>query len=291
MTTGNEPVYAVLGEPYLPGMVLPPTAQYGYGIAVMDDVEARHFIRRTAGHFPTLSQYESWVRQGYVPYAHDADYQDFSSTYDKGAGYLGYDGSLHNGTVNQVPVGRVWKKALGTFAHHIASFSDRWHMMREPGFYNSAHSFVHTDESNIRNRVTVWWGLGVCGEAYRLVDAWMALDPVIDPTLHADLNWRVGQATLEAMMADICANCQGTNILRRFNRKVEALNYQTALNSGLVVLPNFGEETWGPREVLRRFTHLGTSARNDIWDELALWCDKALEYYDENIAPTVSESY
>ena len=279
MTT--EPVYAVLGEPYLPGMVLPPTAQYGYGIVAVDDVEARHFIAFENG-FATLSRYESWVRQGYVPYVHDNEYGDY--TYGKSVGYLGYDGSLHDGTVNQVPVGRVWKKALGTFAHHIASFSDRWHMMREPGFYNSGHSFVHTDESNMRNRVTVWWGIGVCGEAYRLVDEWMALDPVPDPTLHADLNWRIGQATLEDMMADICNNCLGDNILRRFNRRVQALNYQTALNSGLVVLPNFDEATWGPRFVLRRFTHLGTSARSDIWDELALWCDKAVEYYDENIA-------
>ena len=283
MTTENEPVYAVLGEPYLPGMLLPPGAP-GYGIAIMDDVEARHFINHTGGYFPTLSQYESWLRQGYVPYVHDNEFVEFSPVYNKRAGYLAYDGRMHNGTVNQIPLGRGWKKALGTFAHHIANFSDRWHMMREPGFYKNAHSFIHTDESNMRNRVTVWWGIGVCGEGYRQVDEWMALDPVIDPNLHADLNWRVGQATLEDMMRDICNNCLGDNILRRFNRRVQALNYQTALNSGLVVLPNFDEETWGPRFVLRRFTHLGTSARSDIWDELALWCDKAVEYYDENIA-------
>ena len=202
----------------------------------------------------------------------------------RGIGYMDYEGELSLDPVNQVPLGREWKKALGTFAHHIAGFSDRWHMMREPGYYNTAHNFTHTDESNIRNRVTSWWGIGVCGEAYRLVDEWMALDPVVDPTLHADLNWKIGQASLEDMMADICANCQGSNILRRFNRRVQALNYQTALNSGLVVLPNFDEETWGPRSVVRRFTNLGSSARSEIWDQLAQWCDQALEYYDENIA-------
>ena len=283
MTTANV---ATVGNEVLPGMTLPQGREYR--LAVLRDRDTRGLMTIN-GTSPTglMSAQSSALRNNGVIFLGLRSL----GTVANFTGYMDYDGELSLVPVNQIPLGREWKKALGTFAHHIASFSDRWHMMREPGFYKNAHSFVHTDESNIRNRVTVWWGLGVCGEAYRLVDAWMALDPVIDPTLHADLNWKVGQATLEAMMADICANCQGTNILRRFNRKVEALNYQTALNSGLVVLPNFDEESWGPREVLRRFTHLGTSARNDIWDELALWCDKALEYYDENIAPTVSESY
>ena len=204
--------------------------------------------------------------------------------------YLGYDFTLNDDPVNQIPVGREWWKACGTFAHHIASFADHWQMLREDGFYATGHNFTHSDESNLRNRVTLWWGIAVNGEATRQVAEWMQLNPVIDPTAHADVNWKVAQATVENIMRIVCSDCQGFNILRRFNRRCQPLEMLSALTSGMIVAPDFSEETWGPRSVLRNFVRASGAEKQDLWNELAQWNEKALVYFDEKIAVNLTHA-
>ena len=281
MTTTPQPTLA-LGQQVLPDSVLPSRDENNRPrglVVVVRDVETR----KVSSHLGPAGPGSNAL---YISTAADRGGVPFLAERWVGAvpDYIGYHGELVDDPVNQVPLGRLWRKACGTFAHHIASFSDHWHMLREPGFYSSGHNFTHTDESRLRNRVTLWWGIGVNGEAYRQVEEWMALDPIIDPNAHADLNWKVVQVSVADLMEKVCDNCQGFNILRRFNRRCEPLNWQTLLSGGMIALPDFEEEEWGPRSVIRNFVNLSSSAKRDIWDGLAQWNDKALEYYDENIA-------
>ena len=285
MTT-EPPATLAVGEQYFPGMIVP--SSNDLWLYQVNDPETREIVRLMASAtvIDLSGPYQRVLDAGGI-----ALLGQTPPNRSNGWGmYVGYDGVVGPDPVNQVPVGREWLKACATFANHIAAFADHWHMLREPGFYETGHSYTHTDESNIRNRVTLWWGIGVNGEAFRQVEEWMALSPIIDPTLSADLNWKVVQVDLADIMQKVCDNCLGFNILRRFNRRCQPLNWLTLLSSGMVALPDFAEEEWGPRSVIRNFTRLPSSEKRDIWNELAQLNDKALEYYDEKIAVNVSHA-
>ena len=297
----SDPVYAVPGEPYVPGMVTPAGEVYGY--LVLDNEETRHILHggKTDG-FLAIADYNGHTSRGRFIYVG----KDISSRpSDNADKFLGYDGVVVDDPVNQWYEGRVWLEACGIFASHIAEFRDHYHMLREPGTFHVGNSVAHTDESNMRNKVTLWWGRGLNGEAFRQLVHWMppgsvikdptfenvGLSPIIDPTAHADLNWKVVQTSMATMMQTICDNCLGFNVLRRFHRRCRPIDWQTSLWGGILTVPDFTlspPETWSPRAVIRNFSLLSRADKNEIWDDLMLWNGRALDWYDENVATDIT---
>ena len=292
----SSPTYVVPGEPYLPGMV----AREGepYGIVIVDNEETRHIQEGYgSGGGIVLSGYNFYIQRGLFVYV-SQPWVVSGAADDK---FLGYEGQLSDDPVNQWYKGREWLEACGTFASHIAEFRDHYHMLREPGTFHVGNSVAHTDESNMRNKVTLWWGRGLNGEAFRQLVSWMppgsvikdpafenvGLSPIIDPTAHADLNWKVVQTSMATMMQTICDNCLGFNVLRRFHRRCRPIDWQTSLWGGILTVPDFTlrpPETWSPRAVIRNFSLLSRADKNEIWDDLMLWNGRALDWYDENVA-------
>ena len=292
----SETNYAVPGEPYTFGMETPSDALRPYGYAVLDDELTRHHVFASAP-FPIGIETVNHQSRNGVLYVTDGDHSIYRGI-NVPRGFLGYDGSLHleNDPVNQWHAGRDWMVACGTFASHIAEFRDHYHMLREPGSYDQGNTVAHTDESNMRNKVTLWWGRALNGEACRQLAHWMppgtfvddpaiGLDPVITAATPADQNWKIGQATIETLMAVICDNCLGFNILRRFHRRCRPIDWRTSLNSGIITAPDFSDDSWSPRAIIRNFSYNSTpSEKVDIFNELMEWNGKALDWYDENVS-------
>ena len=289
----SNPVYAVPGEIYHPDML--PAIGVNPGYAVVDDERTRHFNFASRG-FLNLETFNGYSRGG-ILYVTDGDHTGFSSSDNTNQGFIGYDGSLHTeeNPVNQWHDGLLWMKACGVFAHHIAEYRDHYHMLRQPGTYSQG-SFTHSDESNLRNRATLWWGRALNGEAFRRLSEWMPPGTVVDdpevglPSVIPDNarpheNWKLVQPDIASLMKLICDNCQGQNILRRFHRKCRPLDYLAAMGStGVLTVPDFTEDEWRVRRIIRSMQTLTPLQRTEIWDELMEWNGKALDYYDENIA-------
>ena len=296
MTQAN---YAVVGEPYIWGMESPPNADPAYGYAVLDNELTRHFVFASNPFPSTIDGYNLDSRLG-IPYVTNGNHDLYKGQgISSPRGFLGYDGSLHleSDPVNQWHVGQPWMIACGTFASHIAEFRDHYHMLREPGSYNQGNSVAHTDESNLRNKVTLWWGRALNGEACRQLAHWMppgtivddltiGLNPVITDQTPADQNWKIGEATIKTLMDVICDNCLGFNILRRFHRRNRPIDWHTSLNSGIITAPDFDQEEWAPRAIIRNFSYNSTPSRRvEIYNELMEWNGRALDWYDENVTP------
>ena len=297
----SDPVYAVPGEPYVPGMVTPIGETYGY--VIVDNEETRHVLHGgSVSGFPVQHHYEFEFSRGRFAYVAKDVSSRPSDNIDK---FLGYDGVVVDDPVNQWYEGRAWLEACGTFASHIAEFRDHYHMLREPGTYDVGNSIAHTDESNMRNKVALWWSRGLNGEAFRQLVNWMppgsvikdpdlsdvGLSPIIDPTAHADLNWKITQTSIANLMKTICENCLGFNILRRFHRRCRPIDWRTSLGSGILTVPDFAlplPEMWSPRAIIRNFSLLSRTRKSEIWDELMEWNGRALDWYDENVATDIT---
>ena len=293
----TQPIYAVPGEPFISGMVMPPGVSPHYGAVALDDERTRHFVWGLNG---GLADASAWFGHAdtthLVYYTTDGKFSFPSGVNPKG--YLGYDGSIHSedDPVNQWADGLVWMKACGIFAHHIAEYRDHYHMLRQPGTYSQS-SFTHSDESNLRNQATLWWGRALNGEAFRRLVGWMppgtivddpeiGLPSVIPEDARPHENWKLAQSDIASLMKRICDNCLGQNILRRFHRKCRPLDYLAALGStGVLTVPDFTEDEWRVRHVIRNMQTLTPTRRTEIWDELMEWNGRALDYFDENIAP------
>ena len=300
MTTSTAPVYAVAGEPFVTGMVKPldwpPEVKIGW-VSIEDEVT--RLIVSGSDSLPSSPVQSNAARDGFVLYVCDASamYPPESArpVHPKGK-YLDYAGHIVVDPVNQWVTGRAWMKACGVFASHISAFRGDDHMLAQAGTYDSGHALVHSDESIMRHKVTMWWGRGLNGEACRqlahymppgtiVADPEIGLDPVITEQTPTDKNWKIVEATIADTMRIICDDCQGFNILRRFQRRCQPFNFLTSLNNGMVVAPNFEDEEWGPRAIVRNFSFEGRARRIEIHDELMAWNDRALTYFDENIAP------
>ena len=276
----EQPVYAVPGQLWVPGMINPEGKSYGHVKIRNEDVDIRLVNVGSGGILPSEGDYNYFITQGITYFV----VEGLAPNTHPGGKFLGHDGLLYDDHVNQIFHGRDWIKACGTLASHIAEFRDHYHMLRQPGTYGSGHDFEHTDESSLRNKVTLWWGRGLCGYAYKLVKEWMDLPVLPDPNAHADLNWRVGEAFVAEKMEIICENCLGFNILRRFHRRCRPLDWQTSLNGGILTVPEFSDEVWSPRAIMMNFAAQSRTARGEQWDDLVEWYGKALDYHDENIA-------
>ena len=298
----SEINYAVLGEPYVFGMQTPLDALGNYGYVTIDDELTRHFVAASVSFPRVIEEVNDQSRRG-VLYVSDGDLSRvISPGVTVGKGFLGYDGSVNpeSEPVNQWFEGQPWMVACGIFASHIAEFRDHYHMLREPGSYDQGNTVAHTDESNMRNKVTLWWGRALNGEACRQLAHWMppgtivddpeiGLDPVITDQTPVDENWKIAQATISELMAVICDNCLGFNILRRFHRRCRPVDWRTSLNSGIITAPDFSQEFWSPRAIIRNFSYNSTpSEKVDIYNELMEWNGKALDWYDENVTPDLT---
>ena len=296
----SDPVYVVPGEPYVPGMTSPTGEAYGH--VILDNEETRHIVHGgSRDNFPTQQGYDFDTKtRGRFVYVSVTNAWTVSGGADDK--FLDYEGHISDDPVNQWYEGRAWLEACGTFASHIADFRDHYHMLREPGTYDSGHSVAHTDESNMRNKVALWWGRGLNGEVFRQLVNWMppgsvlkdaafsevGLSPIIDTTAHADLNWKVVQTSLADTMRIVCENCLGFNILRRFHRKCRPIDWRTALGDGLLAVPDFTLDIWSPRSVIRNFSLISRTAKAEIWDDLMEWNGRALDWYDENVATDIT---
>ena len=287
----TTPVYAVPGEIYTPDMIMPPNVDRQYGYAIVDDERTRHFYQ-TGPNFPAPSKYSHSDHAHGVFYSTNGDLTDYPGNYDNG--YLGYDGYAGYPPVNQWVSGLSWITACGTFASHIAEFRDHYHMLRQPTNYDQGHSFTHSDESNIRNKATLWWGRGLNGEVTRRIAEWMppgtivddstiGLPSVIPQDARPHENWKLVQPEIEGLMQIICENCLGSNILRKFHRRADAMTYLSAMGSGLLAVPDFTEDVWRIRTSVRNFTLESRAARNEIWGDLMEWNGHALDWFDENV--------
>ena len=277
-----KPNIAVLGEPYLPGMLNTPDDLYGW--AFVDDVLTRH-LAGGSYRFDTLEAYNNHVnRRGYTIYV-ATGIQGGVSVAGK---YLGHDGLIYDDPVNQWYAGKPWMIAAGTFANHVAQFNDHYHMLHQPGTFSTGHDLDHSDESNLRNKVTLWWGRAYAGETFKQLSEWFALPPIVPAGATVDEDWRLVQPTIEAHMQTVCDNCLGFNILRRFHRQCRPIDWNTALNAGLLTAPEFSQEEWAPHAVIRNFTLQSRSRRTELWDELMEWYGKALEWYDNNIKTDIT---
>ena len=290
----TNPVYAVPGEIYTPDMVMPPNAPKQYGYVVVDNERTRHFFAGS-GSFPSLATYNYEGFAHGVFYVFDGIHSWLSGSHPKG--FLGYDGSVHeeDDPVNQWYAGLEWMKACGTFAHHIAEYNDHYHMLRQPGTFSSGHTLTHSDESNMRNKVTLWWGRALNGEVFRRLVEWMppgtivhdmtiGLPSVIPAAARPHENWKLVEPEIASLMQLICDYCQGQNILRRFHRRCQPLEYLTALGSGVLAVPDFSEDVWRVRRSIRNMQTSTPTQRVEVYDELMEWNGKALDYYDENVA-------
>ena len=281
MVTKAKPVIARPGEPYELGMIVPPGEAYGW--AMLED-ELSRLVHTGSYRFQSESTYNSYVSQGYAVYVVNGLQ---GGTHTKGL-FLGHDGLLYTNPVNQWYAGKPWMIAAGTFANNIAQFADHYHMLHQPGTFATGHELDHSDESNLRNKVTLWWGRGLAGETFKQLSEWFALPPIVPEGATVDENWRLVQPTIEALMQTVCDNCLGFNILRRFHRRCSPIDWNTALNSGLLTVPDFTQEEWAPRAVVRNFTLESRSRRTELWDDLMEWYGKALDWYDNNVKTDVT---
>ena len=289
-----EPVYAIPGERFELGMVMPPGVTPEYGHAMVDDERSRHF-RHADRYLPDPLRFHHDTYADIVFYVTDGNFGNIQTgSYPRG--YLGYDGSLQDDPVNQWANGEMWMKACGVFASHMSAFRGDDLMLAQADTYDIGHALVHSDVSILRTKVTFWWGRALNGEACRQLAHYMppgtivndpeiGLNPIITATTPADENWKIAEATIAGIMAIICDDCQGFNILRRFQRKCQPLEFLTSLNNGMVIAPDFSEDEWRPRSIVRNFSFLNRADRIEIHNELMEWNGRALTYFDENIAP------
>ena len=275
-----KPNLAVPGEPYELGMVNTPENAYGW---VWVEDELTRLLHGGFHRFETEHTYNYWTDRGYHVYV----VREMSDGEQVAGKYLGHDGRIYDDPVNQWFAGKSWIIAAGTFANHVAQFNDHYHMFHQPGTFATGHDLDHSDESNLRNKVTLWWGRALAGETFKQLSEWFALPPVIPEGATVDENWRLVQPTVEAHMQIVCDNCLGFNILRRFHRRCSPIDWNTALNSGLLTVPDFDQERWSPRAVVRNFTLESRSRRTELWDDLMEWYGKALDWYDDNVKTDV----
>ena len=276
-----KPNIAVPGEKYELGMLNTPTDDFGW--AFIED-ELTRLVSNAVIRFEAEEIYHIRIAQGLAVYVA----QGLQGGVPSRGKYLGYDGYLQDEPVNQWAAGRPWMVAVGLFASHIAEFHDHYHLLRQPGTFDSGHDFTHSDESNLRNRVTLWWGRALAGEVYRRLREWIDLDPHVTAATPDDRNWKLRQADIEALLMTICDNCLGFNILRRFHKRCDPLAWQAAMTNGLLAVPNFDEDLWIPRGIVANFSTLNRSSRSDKWDDLMEWWGRGKDWYDENVTADVS---
>ena len=269
-----------LGEPYEIDMISPPGTSYG--VVWLED-ELSRLIHQGLYEFPTPIHNNRYIDAGYPAYV-----VDMQGGIHSAGMYLGHDGFLSADPVNQWYAGKDWMIAAGTFASHIAEFRDHYHMLRQPGTYSTGHDVAHSDESNLRNKVTMWWGRGLAGETFKQLSEWFALPPITPAGATVDEDWRLVQPTIENLMRVICDNCLGYNILRRFHKQCRPIDWNTALNSGLLTVPDFSQQEWAPHGVISNFTLLNRTARAERWDDLMEWYGKCLDWYDNNVKTDVT---
>ena len=216
-------------------------------------------------HFRSLTE-DGWVRIGVTSQNPDSYVDGERLTYDEGAGFLNYDGSLSFEAPNQF-------HQLNPFRAHAARFA---HQLDAAMGHHTLYSAEESDRLIVLNTLA-----DLIGNGWRRFEEWGAIDPeelIVGGQFDGTPLWKRDRAEYEGVDAYLCGECDIATFARRFLLRANLDMFRRVYRQGLVYATNRDTTRWEPR-----FVDVATNPESSFYEQLRVDYHKALSHYDNVI--------